>query len=360
MSDDSKESRVEQLEGKGHVLSAGPGVGSVAPLTKKQKAVRHCKRWWWVHLLILIAIVVLVVCLIIFVAIPKIAQSRVNSAKLTIQGISLSQTQATNFTIAINSTIEADDSIHAIIDPFEGVMYLEDWPPQTPFARIQFPSVTSAPMTAVNISQFTQILDMNAFTIFNEYFIVNETIRVTVEGDSHLQISGLNKKYPVHFKKTIEMPSLSNLNGTTVPTSTVLLQPDANGNNFIGTAVIPNRSYITFELGNTSFINYMQDANGAFENVGTIFIDNLTIAPGSHSYPLRGTVAQAPVLTQIQLRPYCETGEIPFLLQGLSVVNDGQLLSYFTDSLASTNQSVSIPLKDDLQALGLTINCLAT
>lgn len=101
----------------------------------------------------------------------------------------------------------------------------------------------------------------------------------------------------------------------------------------------------------------MINANGTAENVGTIFIDNLTITPGNHSYPLRGIVSQTPVLQQIQQRPYCETGNIPFLLQGLNVTNHGQYLSYFAESLASTNQSVTIPIMADLQALGLTINC---
>lgn len=101
----------------------------------------------------------------------------------------------------------------------------------------------------------------------------------------------------------------------------------------------------------------MQNANGTFQNVGSVFIDNLTLSPGENSVPLRGTVAQPPVLEQIQQRPYCETGNIPFLLQGSDVTNNGQRLQYFTDSLASTNQSVSIPILSDLQALGLTIEC---
>lgn len=160
----------------------------------------------------------------------------------------MTQTQSTNFTLAINSTIEADDSIHAVIDPFEGVMYLEDWAPQTPFARIQFPQTTSAPLTAVNITQFTEILDLNAFTVFNSWFLVNETINVSVEGNTQLTVSGISRKYPVHFKKTVALTALSNLNGTTVPTSRVQLTPDADGNNFFGTVVIPNRSLISFEI----------------------------------------------------------------------------------------------------------------
>lgn len=60
MSDTSKEIRAQQVEGQDHVASTGAGA---RPLTRKQKAARHCKRRWWVHLLLLIAIVVLVVCL---------------------------------------------------------------------------------------------------------------------------------------------------------------------------------------------------------------------------------------------------------------------------------------------------------
>lgn len=119
----------------------------------------------------------------------------------------------------------------------------------------------------------------------------------------------------------------------------------------------PGLTLVDFSQGNTTFINYMINADGSVQNVGTIFIDNLTIAPGNHSYPLRGTVSQTPVLQQIQQRPYCETGSIPFLLQGLNVTNHGQYLSYFTESLANTNQSVTIPISADLEALGLTINC---
>lgn len=109
--------------------------------------------------------------------------------------------------------------------------------------------------------------------------------------------------------------------------------------------------------GNATFINFMVNTNGTAQNVGNIFIDNLTVAPGNHSYALRGTASQTPVLQQVQERPYCTTGNIPFLLQGLNVTNHGQYLSYYADSLASTNQSVAIPIKTDLENLGLTINC---
>lgn len=150
--------------------------------------------------------------------------------------------------MAINSTLRADDSIHAVIDPFEGVMFLEDWAPQTPFARLQFPQTTSASQSAVNLTQFVDILDMNAFTVFNTWVLVNQTLRVSVEGDTHLKVNGISRKYPVHFKKVVELKGLNNFNGTTVPESRVQLTPDANGDNFFGTVSIPNVSLLTFDI----------------------------------------------------------------------------------------------------------------
>lgn len=160
----------------------------------------------------------------------------------------MTQTQSNNFTMSINSTIEADDSVHAVIDPFDGVMYLEDWAPQTPFVRLNFPQTTSATRSAVNITQFTDILDLDAFTVFNTWVLLNETLRVSVEGDTHVTVSGISRKFPVHFKKTLTLTGLSNFDGTTVPNSTVSLTADAQGDNFFGTVIIPNRSPITFEI----------------------------------------------------------------------------------------------------------------
>ncbi|KAL1855678.1 hypothetical protein Daus18300_011059 [Diaporthe australafricana] len=321
-------------------------------LTRRQKLRRHCARWWWVHLLIFAGITALVVCLIIFVAVPKIAQSRVNGATLSIEGITLSQAQSENFTMAINSTLRADDSIHAVIDPFEGVMFLEDWAPQTPFARLQFPQTTSATESAVNLTQFIDILDMNAFTVFNTWVLVNETLRVSVEGDTHVKVTGISRKYNVHFKKVVEIKGLNNFNGTTVPDSRVQLTPDENGDNFFGTVSIPNVSLLTFDIGNSTFINYLQD-----QDIGRVFIDNMVVRPGINNFTMHANISQTPILQVIQQQPFCQDGVLPFLLQGENVINNGQYLSYYAESLGSTNQSVAIDVGSDLGDLGLTIKC---
>ena len=179
---------------------------------------------------------------------PKIAQKKINEAELHLDGIVVTQTQTNNFTMAINSTITTDGSQHAKIAAFDGVMYLEDWAPQRPFATVRFPQTTSDKFQEVNVTQFTPVDDLDAFTVFNTWLLVNETLRVTVKGDTTVRVRGIARNYGVTFKKTITMPGLSNFNGTTVPESTISITPDDNGDNFKGTVTIPNRSLVTFEI----------------------------------------------------------------------------------------------------------------
>lgn len=153
--------------------------------------------------------------------------------------------------MSVNSTIRLSSSTSATIDGFEGVMYLEDFDPPTPFARLAFPQTTGDSMQVVNISQFTPITDLDAFTRFNTWLLLNESIRVTIEGDTKIHVKGLSRAYPINFKKTVTLTGLQNFNGTTVPYSTVSLTRDENGDNFHGTVTVPNRSVVTFEIVST-------------------------------------------------------------------------------------------------------------
>jgi Flp pilus assembly protein TadG len=108
--------------------------------------------------------------------------------------------------MSINSTISTDGSVHATIAAFTGQMYLEDLQPHTPFAEVKFPETTSAAFQVVNLTQFTNVTDLAAFTTFNAWLLTNDTLRVTVAGSTTVQISGLSKSYGVNFQKTVTLP----------------------------------------------------------------------------------------------------------------------------------------------------------
>ena len=144
----------------------------------------------------------------IFVAIPKIAQQKINQAKLYVDGILITNTESQNYTMSINSTIEAHSPVKAVISPFKGQMFLEDFQPHTPFVEIDFPETTSDPNQKVNVTQFVSITNMEAFTIFNTWLLVNESLRVTVSGKTQVKVKGISKKFNVDFTKTITMPGM--------------------------------------------------------------------------------------------------------------------------------------------------------
>jgi len=108
--------------------------------------------------------------------------------------------------MAINSTITTDGKVHANIDGFTGVMYLEDLEAHTPFASINFPPTTADALQTVNVSQRLEITNMEALTTFNTWLLTKDEVRITTYGETHVRVKGIARSYPVTFKKTITTP----------------------------------------------------------------------------------------------------------------------------------------------------------
>jgi hypothetical protein len=190
----------------------------------------------------------------ILVAVPKIAQSKINEAKLEIQNTRILETEGNAYLMEIDSTITTDGKIHAKVDPFEAEMYLEDWPAHKAFATVDMPETNSNKHQVVNVSQHVKIADMEEFTRFNVWFHNNETLRVTVYGKTKVQPKGLPRKYDVTFKKTVELKGLNHFAGTTVNDGHIGFGDGKDEPNFNGTTTIPNAS--VFTLDNVSYCSY--------------------------------------------------------------------------------------------------------
>jgi hypothetical protein len=148
----------------------------------------------------------------------------------------------------INSTITTSGGVKADVDGFTGEMYLEDLPDHTPFSTVDFPKTNANKHQVVNISQEITIADHRAFNDFNIWFYRNESIRVTVSGKTKVKPSGLSRKFDVDFKKTVTLKGLNRFSGTEVTSGHISLETDDNGNNFNGTARIPNASVFTLDI----------------------------------------------------------------------------------------------------------------
>jgi len=340
-------------DGKSAVDQYDSGAPVATKPTKKRRCALHCKRFWWAYLLAFCCIVVLVVCLVIFVGVPNIAQDKMDDAKLEIQGVNILDTKTDSYTMEINSTITTDGSIHAEIDGFTGDMYLTDIEPKTPFASIDFPPTSSDKYQEVNVTQDITITDMAAFNQYNIWFTNNETLSITVEGKTKVKPSGLDRKYGVNFKKSLDVKALNLFRGTEVLNGTIDLEEDEQGRNFYGRSKIPNASHFTLDIGNVSFTNFVGD-----EEVGTLFIENLLLRPGDNFVDISGAMDNVAILTLVRSPEYCEDGIIPFKLLGKNVTNHGQDIPYFAAGLGSANQTVDIDIGSIIESsLGTAIGC---
>lgn len=311
----------------------------------------------------------------IFVAVPKIAQSKVNEAELEIQGVNMLKTKEDQYELQINSTIRTDGKIHAKVYAFEGAMYLED--EEEPFAIVNFPDTSSDKFQEVNITQHTKIENPEAFEKFNIAFHNEKTLHITVSGKTQVKPRGLSRKYDVDFKKTLEIKGLDVFAGTKVTEGHITLKNDKEGKNFHGVAEIPNASVFTLDIvsypdpaepiavvfppstttnrsqGNVSFINFVEDTH-----MGSLYIDNLILHPGVNVVNISANIDQIEAINFVNSAKYCGDGLVPFKLLGDNVTNFGENITYFAAALASTNQTVPIDIGAIIKAdLDYDVKC---
>ncbi|KAH8675783.1 hypothetical protein BX600DRAFT_494225 [Xylariales sp. PMI_506] len=323
---------------------------AITPPRRSKAGIAHCKKYWWVHLLILIVIVAIVTPVLILVAVPKIAQQKIDAATLSVDGVVISQTESNSLHMAINSTISVDGSIKATIGAFNGTMILTDYDPNFKFATLQFPEVKSESLIMVNISQELPIEYMTELTIFNTYLLTRESVHVRIIGDTTVRVSGIARDYPVTFDKEIEFVGFNSFNGLAIENPHVQL---TTRNNFNATAVIPNPTLWTIDVGNVTFYTFFNESL-----VGETDLHNMVLYPGNNSFPVNGTIDQVAILNALDVQPYCSNGGIlPIDITGNTVVNNGQSLSYFAQALGSYNETVSIDIGAAVKPLGLTVAC---
>jgi len=287
-------------------------------------------------LLILIVVILVVVLPVFLVALPKMIQDKINESELSIDSLSVTQTQTNSVYTEINSTIKSSSSIHATIDGFNASLYLEDKLPHTPFAFIQMPETTAQPVTLVSIKQTLQITNMEAYTDYNTWFMLNDTFRMTVSGETYVRVKGL-KAQRVDFLKTVTLKGLNGFSGLEITSSHTSLLPDARGDNFKGFINIPNPTILTVEIGNTTFKNLL---NGT--QIGTSYIDNMFLYPGNNNLSMRANISQVPIIDAVTTEPYCHTGIIPLVMVGQSAINNGQELGYFEEGLVENKLTLPV------------------
>ncbi|KGO70306.1 Protein of unknown function DUF3712 [Penicillium italicum] len=322
--------------------------------TKKSFGVRlaaHFKKWWWVHLIIFIACFLIILLPVIYVAYPKIAQHDVSDSTLDITEMILSNPTPESFHLKQRQVLGSDSSYHPKIDAFDSEVSLAGAPP---FAHVTVPAVKSKDGAVIHVEQKVDLTNASAFGDYTTAVMLNEEVSLNIYGRPGLKQGGLPKT-TVTYNKTVVMKGLNKLEGFTVAKFFIMFPP-VNGFGMNGTVIIPNPSVLTIPLKKQGNVSLNLELDG--KSVGTTYLNNLTLKPGSNTVPMIGKVDQAAIITLLTSKsnPY-KDGILPFDIAGNATSTyDGKELPYFSKALSANKLSIKLDVLSALKEAGVNLS----
>ncbi|RDI89622.1 hypothetical protein Vi05172_g881 [Venturia inaequalis] len=323
-----------------------------APPPKESKIKAHLRKFWWMHLLSFIIGTILINIIIVYVAMPSIAQKGIDGATLDLKSQVVTNPRTGAVHINMVTTAENKQVFHPTLDEFKAALFLENTAPDIkPFGYITIKKLHAGAMETITIDQDLEIVDAHQFGLYNIAVLNSETYRVAVRGKTNLHL-GAFPAVKVNFNKVITSKGLNKLKGFQVRDVKISLAPEADGTNMHGTVYIPNPSPMSIQMGTV-----VQDIYVGAKKIGVTTIPDLTLKPGDNFIPMKTVSDQAVVIGLVSTQ--YKDGKLPVTIRGNSSTSlQGQKLDYFTAALRSNDMKTTLDLKEPLKAIGLDISAL--
>ncbi|KIW02270.1 uncharacterized protein PV09_06420 [Verruconis gallopava] len=314
------------------------------PLTRKQKTVKHLRRYWICY--VLLGIVALAVGLPIFflVILPAIAQRLVDSASLPISSSKLMKPTPDTITVSLVASLKVPLGLTVHLDPTDLHLYRPETHPFTPYVTVRLPAQKLHGNTTITLeNQTVQIQNLTEFQAFLTTAVYAEEFILSARGSTTAHLGAL--KVPLTLDKGIKLKGLNQLKGFSILAAQALVTPEADGTNFKGTANLPNPSLVGFELGNE--VLDLMIPNGLVVGQGTII--NATIAPGNNTVDFSGIVDYNTLFSNIQSIINAEAdalarGNLALNARGNSTVYDGTHIMYYENILNNMTLGTEVPV----------------
>ncbi|KAF2750711.1 hypothetical protein M011DRAFT_455725 [Sporormia fimetaria CBS 119925] len=307
----------------------------------------HCRRFWWCDLLVVAVLVLVIVLPIIYVAIPKKAQSDLNKSTLEVTSQEVTNPTPDGFKLRIVSTARSSSKFHPIIEGFPAALSLKD---KEPFLRVDVPEVKANAETEIIIEMDKKIDDMERFTEYTMTVMGSEEFEVYMDGKTKIRQSGLSA-IDVDYNKVIKMKGLNHLSGLKISDVKILsgkAEILEDGSNMIGRVFIPNPSVMTLDLGNVTM-----DLAVDGKHIGQSLLPNLKLVPGDNDVPMQAHVEQLDVISLITAK--YKNGVIPLEITGNSSVHSGQHLPYFEQAIQKNVIKLDLDVAPALKDLGIEL-----
>jgi hypothetical protein len=140
--------------------------------------------------------------LIIYVAVPKIAQNEINSSTLEVTAQEVTNPNATGLHLKLDSVIRSGSSFHPIVDSFRASLTLDGQ--NEPFIYVQVPEVKSEAETFVTIDQDVIFTSLDAFSRYTKVSMTSDTFNVKLDGKTNIHLKGL-PTMAVNYNKVLSM-----------------------------------------------------------------------------------------------------------------------------------------------------------
>ncbi|RDW66470.1 hypothetical protein BP6252_10105 [Coleophoma cylindrospora] len=329
------------------------------PQTKWTRLKQHTRRYWYWYLLGLVLFLALFLVLIFIVIIPVIIQRIVNDTKLPIHSAILLNPHPNSVQMSINSSIKIAKGFSARLNPMN--LSLTRPGSTIAYTQVSLPELHIKGNTTISVqNQTTPVMNMTAWVEFLQSAVYSDQFALAVRGQTNAYLGKIRAH--VSLNKNVELRGLNKLNGFSLATTQLVVPSDPDGTNLLGTAIIPNHSVVSFEMGNLT-LNLM--LGGIV--VGSASINDVFISPGNNTVPIRASVEFSKVLANARTilasqASSIKEGYITIQASGNSTVYNGEHIYYYEQVLNPLNITVMLPLKTllvgILQGLGNTSNVL--
>ncbi|XEV07406.1 hypothetical protein FSHL1_012693 [Fusarium sambucinum] len=310
--------------------------------TKWQKVKAHLIKFKWWYLLGIAILLAILLPLLFTVIIPAIVQNILNGQKLPINGGALQVISPDQVNMSIITSL--DTPLAANLKPVDLYLYNKEVHPMASFLTLKLPNLHLNHNTDVTVvNQTMNVTDQKELlSWFNEFFD-KPKVELSLEGKPEIHLGAL--KYHRSLKKTIEIPSLTYLDGFSLNDLDFDLQTNRTSKyNMRGHLNIPNSGVLRLGLGNLTFNVLMGETR-----VGLINIWDLQMWPGNNTVPFEGNFffdELVPNLSEIldSQKVALSKGYLEFFATGNTTMANGKQIKYIEGVLNKKHIRFTFPV----------------
>ncbi|KAL2870926.1 DUF3712 domain-containing protein [Aspergillus lucknowensis] len=310
--------------------------------TKKERFRRHCARFWCCYLFWNIIFLAIFLPIFFLVVIPAVAQLVVNKSTLLLVSAAIMEPRPDSVVLTLQAALDLPIILPVRIDPFNLEVYDKDREGNNTIFSARLPGQTLKGNTTMGIEDRYTPVNVPLWTDYVYEVVVQKNAPLPVRGATTAYLGKLESHVTV--QKDIQQNTLNSFTGFSIDNPRLLLPAREDGVNLIASAILPNPSLITLQIGDT-----ILDLKSGNLTLGNATIHDLTLHPGNHSVPVEGTIDIAYLLQN--LGPILKTqgdalrnGVLRLDSVGRSVSFQGTEVPYYTAAMQKLTLTADVGL----------------